>query len=272
MGAIVLRVRVLLVVFLGIIVLGTIGFSLIEDRPLQDALYFTIVTVATVGYGDIHPATQAGRAFAVVLIVLGVGTFLGVVANATELMLSRREKRLRLEKTHTLIGAFFSEIGTELLSLLSDADADSETIRNELIVTNRWTVQDYGRLRDRLKTYPAGIDIGRLDLGDLSGRLLRVRPFLLRLLENPSVLEHESFTDLLWAVFHLTEELAFRKDFAALPDSDLAHLAGDASRAYGHLLTQWIFYMRHLQERYPYLFSLAVRTNPFDRTATPIVS
>jgi hypothetical protein len=54
--------------------------------------------------------------------------------------------------------------------------------------------------------------------------LLEERDFLLRLLENPTLLEHESFTDLLRAVFH-----------------------------------------------HPYLFSLAMRTNPFDRQASPIV-
>jgi hypothetical protein len=55
--------------------------------------------------------------------------------------------------------------------------------------------------------------------------------FLLRLLENPNLLEHESVTKLLRAVFHLAEELSWRQDIAALPDSDLNHLSGDVTRA-----------------------------------------
>ncbi len=40
-------------------------------------------------------------------------------------------------------------------------------------------------------------------------------------------------------------------------------------RFYGLLTAEWLDYVRHLQENYPYLFSLAVRTNPFDPAATP---
>jgi hypothetical protein len=75
-------------------------------------------------------------------------------------------------------------------------------------------------------------------------------------------MEHERFTDLLWAVSHLEEELAARRSLEGLPPSDLAHLAGDAERAYGRLLAQWLEYMIHLQRFYPYLFSFAARTNP----------
>ena len=97
------------------------------------------------------------------------------------------------------------------------------------------------------------------------------RSFLLGLLENPNLLEHESFTDLLWAVFHLTEELNSRADTTGLPDTDYEHLSGDIKRAYVLLISEWLSYMKHLKVDYPYLFSLAVRTNPFDPDALPEV-
>ena len=59
--------------------------------------------------------------------------------------------------------------------------------------------------------------------------LLKKRDFLLRLLENPNLLEHDSFSSLLLAVFHLTEELAQRTDLSHLSRSDREHLAGDVS-------------------------------------------
>ena len=91
----------------------------------------------------------------------------------------------------------------------------------------------------------------------------------MRLLENPNLLEHDTFTDALWAVFHLTEELTQRTDLHLLTVSDRKHLAGDAQRGYVLLIKEWLAYMAHLKNRYPYLFSLALRTNPFDPFATP---
>ena len=92
--------------------------------------------------------------------------------------------------------------------------------------------------------------------------------FLLALLENPNLLEHETFTELLRAVFHLTEELEKRKDIKQLPKADYDHLKLDTERAYNILIYQWVEYMEHLMNNYPYLFSLAMRTNPFDPNAT----
>jgi hypothetical protein len=62
-----------------------------------------------------------------------------------------------------------------------------------------------------------------------------------------------------------------REDLAHLPSSDVAHLAGDVRRVYALLVRHWLDYMKYLKENYPYLFSLAMRTNPFDDTATPTV-
>lgn len=62
------------------------------------------------------------------------------------------------------------------------------------------------------------------------------RSFLLGLLTNQNLLEHEEFTDLLWATFHLLEELTYRHDFSRLPKSDLDHLVGDLNRVYALLI------------------------------------
>ena len=57
-----------------------------------------------------------------------------------------------------------------------------------------------------------------------------------------------------------------------MPEADIAHLAGDMTRAYKLLVFEWLLYMRHLQKNYPYLFSLAVRMNPFDTNASPVIT
>jgi len=87
------------------------------------------------------------------------------------------------------------------------------------------------------------------------------------LLDNPNLVEHESFTNLLFAILHLTDELANRHDLARLPESDYEHISEDIKRAYSQLMLQWLDYTKHLKRDYPYLFSLALRINPFDENA-----
>lgn len=186
-------------------------------------------------------------------------------------LLSWREKRAKMQKLNMVIGAFFSEVGTKLLTYFSDFDPKLDEIRKYLIVTNNWSEEEFLSVSKRLKKYDYGIEIQKFDLDGLRNFLLGKRDFLIRLLENPNLLEHESFTGLLQAVFHMTEELDSREELKALPAADYAHLAGDIKRGYVLLVHQWVDYMKHLKDNYPYLFSLAMRTNPFDRTASPIV-
>jgi voltage-gated potassium channel len=53
---------------------GTLGYTLIEHWNFEDSLYMVVTTVATVGFGEVHPMSAAGRAFTIVLIFLGVGS------------------------------------------------------------------------------------------------------------------------------------------------------------------------------------------------------
>lgn len=122
------RLRIFSIILITVNVLGIIGFMAIEGLSFIDAVYFSIVTMATVGYGDIHPVTVPGKLLAVFIIVIGVGTFLGVIANATEIMLSRRENSARIEKLNMIIGVFYSGVGTRLLSDFSTFDPELEAI------------------------------------------------------------------------------------------------------------------------------------------------
>lgn len=186
-------------------------------------------------------------------------------------LLSEREKKAKLEKLNMVIGAFFSEVGTRLLTYFSDFDPKLDEIRKELIVSGEWTEREFSRVSESLKDYDYGVNIQKIDLEGLRGFLTKETDFMLRLLENPTLLEHESFTELLRAVFHLTEELLSRKDFKTLPATDYEHLEGDIKRAYSLLVQGWLDYMEYLKDNYPYLFSLAMRTNPFDTEASPVV-
>ncbi len=182
-------------------------------------------------------------------------------------VLSYREKRIMLEKLNMVIGAFFSEAGTEMLRYFQGFDPDSKDASRKLIITDKWQPKDFTDVAQTLEGRDYRINSKESDLAGLRNFLIHKRGFFLRLLENPNLLEHESFTELLRAVFHLTDELAHRTSTDSLPEKDYEHLSGDIKRAHKLLIHEWIMHMEHLKENYPYLFSLAVRTNPFNPDA-----
>ncbi|HVN71787.1 MAG TPA: hypothetical protein VMU10_07195 [Desulfomonilia bacterium] len=187
-------------------------------------------------------------------------------------LLEMREKQNRIEKLNPIIGVFFSELGTELLSYFSDLDRNLGAIRNDLLVSAQWSDEEFSHAMKRLGTYSYKVEPEKLDLEKLKLYLIEKRDFLLIMMENPNLMEHERFTELLRSVFHLTEELKLRKTIAELPCEDCDHIAADINRSYQMLVREWISYMQHLKDNFPYLFSLAMRTNPFDQKASVIVS
>jgi hypothetical protein len=186
-------------------------------------------------------------------------------------ILEQRDKNARMEKLNMVIGAFFSEVGSRLLEIISEMDPDIYRLHQEIEAKPKAVEQQFAAAVSWLRGHKFSIQTDSADWESIKTFLNGKREFLLRLLENPNLLEHETFTDLLWAVFHLTEEMTLRKDFIDLPASDYQHLRGDMGRVYGQLVYQWLDYMEHLKSSYPYLFSLALRTNPFNRNASPIV-
>jgi len=187
-------------------------------------------------------------------------------------LLSRHDKRIKLKKMNMVIGTFFDETGSELLRQFLKFEKNGKALTETVLQSRRWDDKDFLTLLKKLPGFAYNIDIRGGDLPALKVFLTSRRGFLLSLLGNANLLEHDKFTDLLWAVFHLTDELEYRLDFEHLPAADLLHLALDLRRAFGLLTLEWLAYMRHLKHDYPYLFSLAIRTNPFDAEASAIIN
>jgi voltage-gated potassium channel len=107
---------------------GTAGYMLIEGWSLIDALYMTVITLATVGYGEVHVTGVAGRIFTIVLIILGVGFCLYVVGNLVQflvegqirLILGRRklDKQISQLKGHYIVCGY-GRMGRGLCRYLS---------------------------------------------------------------------------------------------------------------------------------------------------------
>ncbi|MFC1967285.1 potassium channel family protein [Chloroflexota bacterium] len=265
------RFKLLFVLPLAVLLVGTFGFMILENLSFTDALYFTIVTISTVGYGDIHPTGTAGKLFNIVLIILGIGTFFTLVTGATQAIIQRGHDRLRRKKLNMIIGVFFTEVGNHLLHTLTQYDPGVDEIRQDISLHQDFSPAEFAHLKKRLQQHEHAIDQKLVQLPDLFSFLQEKGDLLLRQMENPDLIEHEAFTGLLWAVVHLRDELISRESLLDLPATDLEHLANDARRAYVALSKQWVNHMQHLKGNYPYLFSLALRTNPFSQKPSAIV-
>jgi len=72
--------KAVVIAFIAIVLAGTVFFHFVEHWRWLDSVYFVIVTIATVGYGNLVPSTDIGKIGNIVLIIVGIGIF-GVFVN-----------------------------------------------------------------------------------------------------------------------------------------------------------------------------------------------
>ncbi|MDP6849909.1 MAG: potassium channel protein [Planctomycetota bacterium] len=92
---------------IGVLIAGTLGYSVIESYPLMDAFYMTVITVSTVGFREIQPLSTAGQLFTIFLIIAGVGSFFfagGVFARTLIANIPKREARRMQNSIDSLSG------------------------------------------------------------------------------------------------------------------------------------------------------------------------
>ena len=85
--------RNILALVLILIASGTVFYSTVEGWHWFDALYFCVVTLATVGYGDLSPQTTLGKAFTIVYIFVGLGLFVAIVHDLADGLITMRKER-----------------------------------------------------------------------------------------------------------------------------------------------------------------------------------
>lgn len=193
-----------------------------------------------------------------------------IVTIVLQKMISAQEKRERLKQLNMVISSFYGETGTKIIADLNAFNQDMDGISEHLQVNEGWDKKDFSKALELVRGYHFPMDASEGDLTALKSKLIEKQKFFHVLIYNQNLLEHETFSDMLWAVFHLMDEMAARESLSNLPQRDLQHLSSDIQRAYSTLLIEWIRYMEHLKSEYPYLFSLAVRKNPFNETSSVI--
>lgn len=115
----------------GVLILGTVGYMVVEHWGLLDALYMTVITVGTVGFREVHPLSRLGEALTMVLILLGVGALGFALGQIVEFLLEghlrgllegrRMEKRISGLSGHTIV-AGAGRVGTVVARALAEED------------------------------------------------------------------------------------------------------------------------------------------------------
>lgn len=168
------RVVLALAVLSGLTLLGTLGFMWVEDLRFLDGLYMAVITLSTVGYQDVAPATALGRGFTIAFIIVGVGTALYAVVAVAEYLLEGRlvealgrrsmDRRIQSLSGHVIVCGFgrlgravveqLEQAGTPVVVVDLDASLESEFEAQELLYVTGSALEE-GVLRE------AGIDRAR---------------------------------------------------------------------------------------------------------------
>jgi len=124
-----------------ILAVGTGGYIALEGMSLIDALYMTLITITTVGFGEIHPLSPVGRIFTMVLIGLGVGTGAWALSNGVEIVLGQKlwnsvrrrkmEERIKSLKGHYIVCGY-GRTGGQIVRDLKARHVDDVVVEERL--------------------------------------------------------------------------------------------------------------------------------------------
>jgi len=166
------RLRYALGTFVAVALIGTVGYELIEGWGFVESLYMTLITLTTVGYGEVHQLSSAGRIYTMFLLMGGVGAAAYTAFTAVELLVDREmrwvlkgrrmENRVKRLRNHVIlcghgrVGRFiadeFRRRKVSFVVVERERDAVAELIDMPVVVgdaTEDGTLRDAGIERAR---------------------------------------------------------------------------------------------------------------------------
>ena len=80
-----------------VVAVGTVFYRFVEDLVWVDSIYFSVITLTTVGYGDFSPTTTTGKVFTIFYVLAGIGIFVALVTEVgTHLIEARKQGKGRI--------------------------------------------------------------------------------------------------------------------------------------------------------------------------------
>ena len=127
------RIFLALLIFLIVLFIGTTGYMTLEDFTVWEGLYMTIITISTVGFGEVHKLDGAGQVFTVILILIGfiavafagraiIESFLERIWNVSFKIKTMKTKISKINNHYIVCG--FGRVGNGAVDYLMDAKAD----------------------------------------------------------------------------------------------------------------------------------------------------
>lgn len=171
-----------------------------------------------------------------------------------EKIVEKHAKLERMNKLNMLVGLFFSDIGFSLLTLIAAGDKKIHSLDLDF--------NDLKTCTNKFKLHKHEVDFQLINYTELKELVIGGRDILSSLISNENVAEHETFSDLLMSLMHLRDEILFIQQ-KELTKEDANHIEGDIVRVYKHLTLQWLIYLSHLKQFYPYQHNSSIKNNPF---------
>lgn len=135
------RIRLAALSILGVLCLGSLGFVWLEGFTWIEAIYMTVITVSTVGFGEIRPLSDVGMIFTAFLIIGSIGTFTFAVTAFSQFFIegdyrerirTKRIKRIMKDMNHHIIVCGYGRVGEKAVSELLDHHRDVVVIESDL--------------------------------------------------------------------------------------------------------------------------------------------
>lgn len=135
------RIRLAVILFVGVLLVGSVGFMVIEDYTLVEAMYMTVITMSTVGFGEVRPLSQLGMIFTAFLVVGSIGTFTFAISASTNYFLDGAyRERLRVKRIQRIMKGLhghvivcgYGRVGEKAVQELRDHAHDVVIIESNL--------------------------------------------------------------------------------------------------------------------------------------------